>query len=90
MSTKVNPLIDRREVTFEIDELVTPSRAEVRRELTVLLNTDLEKVWVKRMDNKTGTHKTVGLAHVYEDAAKALQVEPRHIIKRNQPTGAGK
>lgn len=90
ISTKTNPLIGRREVTFKIIGKATPSRAEVRRELAVLLKVDLEKAWVKRMETKTGTNRTVGLVHIYEDAEKAIQIEPEHIIKRNQQTGEGK
>ena len=48
------------------------------------MKADLDKVWVRQIETKTGTNTTVGLAHVYDDAAKALQVEPEHIIKRNQ------
>jgi len=57
---------------------------EVRRELAAMLKADLERVWVRRMGTKTGTHRTVGLAHVYDDAAQALAVEPEHIIERNK------
>ncbi len=83
-STKDNPLLGRREINFEIKEQSTPSRAEVRRDIAVIMKTDLDKVWVRQIETKTGTHTTVGLVHVYDDAAKALQVEPEHIIKRNQ------
>ena len=81
----MNPLIGRREVAFEVQEAATPSRAEVRRGLAVMLKADLERVWVRRLRTRTGTHLTVGLAHVYDDAAKALEVEPEHIVKRNLP-----
>jgi len=84
-STKANPLIKRREVTFEIEEASTPRRVDVRRELAVMLKADLDRVWVRRMETKTGTHKTSGLAHVYDDAAHALEVEPKHIVARNSP-----
>jgi len=72
-------------VTFEIIEPSTPTRSEVRRELAVLLKTDLDRIFIRRMVTKTGTNRTVGLAHVYDDPAKAHQVEPEHIIQRNQP-----
>jgi len=75
--------LGRREVTFEIQELTTPSRAAVRREIAVLLKTDLDKVYVKKIETKTGTRRTIGLAHIYEDAENALKVEPTHIINRN-------
>jgi len=83
-TTRTNPLIGRKEIEFEIKEQATPSRAEVRRDIAVIMKTDLDKVWVRQIETKTGTHTTVGLVHVYDDAAKALQVEPEHIIKRNQ------
>lgn len=71
-------------MTFEVLEPSTPRRSEVRRELAVLLKTDLDRIWIRKMETKTGTRRTVGLAHVYEDPAKALQIEPEHIILRNQ------
>jgi ribosomal protein S24E len=45
---------------------------------------ELENVWVRKIHTKTGTHTTIGLAHVYDDPGKALVVEPEHIIQRNQ------
>jgi ribosomal protein S24E len=83
-STRANPLIKRREVAFEIEEAATPRRVDVRRELAVMLKADLDRVWVRRMETKTGTHRTLGLAHVYDDASQALGVEPKHIIERNR------
>lgn len=77
-------MIGRKEIEFEIKEQATPSRAEVRRDIAVIMKTDLDKVWVRQIETKTGTNTTVGLVHVYDDSAKALQVEPEHIIKRNQ------
>jgi ribosomal protein S24E len=52
--------------------------------LAVLLKVELDKVWVRSIETKTGTHTTVGLAHVYNDPGKALVVEPDYIIQRNQ------
>ena len=85
ISARDNPLIGRREVAFEVEAPSTPSRAEIRRRLAEALNVDVEQVWVRRMLTKTGTHITVGEAHVYEDAEKALEFEPEHIIRRNRP-----
>ena len=77
-------MIGRKEIEFEVKEPATPSRADIRRDIAVIMKTDLDKVWVRQIETKTGTNTTVGLVHVYDDAAKALQVEPEHIIKRNQ------
>ncbi|MBQ04478.1 30S ribosomal protein S24e [Candidatus Bathyarchaeota archaeon] len=83
-STKDNPLLGRREITFEIREQSTPSRAKVRRELAVLMKVELDRVWVRNIETKKGTHTTVGLVHVYQDPENAILVEPDYIIKRNQ------
>ncbi len=78
-------MIGRREVTFEVEEPSTPNRSDMRREIAVMLKVDLERVWIRRLETKSGTKKTVGLAHVYDDAARVIQFEPKYIIKRNQP-----
>jgi ribosomal protein S24E len=52
--------------------------------LAVLLKVELDKVWVRSINTKTGTRTTVGLAHVYKDPGQALIVEPEYIIQRNQ------
>jgi ribosomal protein S24E len=83
-TTRINPLFGRKEIEFEIKERATPSRAEIRRDIAVIMKTDLNKVWVRQIKTKTGTNTTAGLVHVYDDSDKALQVEPEHIIKRNQ------
>ena len=81
---KKNPLIGRREITFEIKEPSTPSRAAVRRDIAVLTKTDLDQIWVRSISTKTGTQRTIGVAHVYDDPKKAIQVEPAYIIERNR------
>jgi len=45
---------------------------------------ELDRVWIRSIETKTGTHTTIGLAHVYNDPGKALVVEPDYIIQRNQ------
>ena len=52
--------------------------------MAVLLKVELDKVWVRSIRSKNGTHTTVGLVHVYDDPGKALVVEPNYIIRRNQ------
>ncbi|MGD2200412.1 MAG: hypothetical protein PVJ38_02125 [Candidatus Bathyarchaeota archaeon] len=82
--TKKNALLGRREISFQIQEPSTPSRSEVRREFAVQMKAELDQVWIRSLKTKTGTHTTVGLVHIYDDAGKALEVEPQHIIQRNK------
>ena len=83
VSTKSNPLFKRREVEFSLEETSTPSRSKVRRELAVAFKADLNQVYVRRIETKSGTRFTTGVAHVYEDPEVALRVEPKYIVERN-------
>ncbi len=66
-----------------IQEKSTPSRAQIRRELAVLMKSNLDQVWIRNIKTYTGTFNTVGLAHIYDNPEKAKEVEPAHIIERN-------
>ena len=86
VSKEKNPLMKRTEVTFRIEHDQTggtPSRVEVRKEVAALLKTDLELVYVKQLETKTGIMVAVGEATAYESAEQAKLVEPKHIIARN-------
>lgn len=83
-STKKNPLIGRRELNFLIEEPSTPSRSEIRRDIAVTMQVDLDRVYIKKYETITGTNKTVGLAHIYDEAEIALKVEPEHVINKNK------
>jgi len=84
-STKTNPLIGRREVAFRVEEKSTPDRSSIKVELATALRVNINQVVVREIETRSGTHVTLGVAHVYDDAATALKVEPKYIIKRNEP-----
>ena len=87
-SEEYNPLLKRREVTFEVEHTETkgtPPRLEVRKRLATLLKTDLELVYVKRVETKRGTMIAVGEANAYDSIEQAKLVEPEHIVARNMP-----
>ena len=86
-SKKRNPLLKRREVVFRADHKdvgSTPPRLDVRKELASMLKSDLELVYVKKMETKTGTMVATGEANAYDSAEHARLVEPGHIIERNK------
>jgi small subunit ribosomal protein S24e len=88
VSKEKNPLLKRKEVTFSIEhdkEGSTPTRGEVRNQLAEILKTDLELVYIKQFETKTGTLVAVGEANAYESLEQAKLVEPKHIIARNMP-----
>ncbi len=83
-STRVNKVVGRKELAFRVEEASTPSRADVRREIAVLMRTDPENVYVRALETRTGTRTVTGLAHIYDDAKKAESVEPKYIVTRNR------
>jgi small subunit ribosomal protein S24e len=88
VSEEYNPLLKRKEVTFKVEHAETggtPPRFEVRKQLATLLKTDLEVVYVKKMETKTGIMTAVGEANAYDSVEQAKLVEPKHIVARNVP-----
>jgi small subunit ribosomal protein S24e len=86
VSKEQNPLMKRREVTFRVEHAQTggtPTRVEVRKQLATLLKTDLDLVYVKQLETKTGTMVAIGEANAYDSVEQAKLVEPEHIIARN-------
>lgn len=88
-SQERNPLLKRIEITFEVtheEKQGTPSRFEIRKNLATDLNKDLELVYIKKMESKTGTNTTIGDANIYESKEQVMIIEPRYILARNEPT----
>ena len=88
ISKEYNPLLKRKEVTFKVEHTEaggTPHRLEARKQLATLLKTDLELVYVRKMETKTGTMTAVGEANAYDSVEQAKTVEPKHIVARNVP-----
>jgi len=79
-----NELLKRLEVKFRIEheKSGTPTRIQVRRSLAGTLDVDEEKVYIKKMETKTGTTTTFGEANIYDSPSQAEYVEPKHIILR--------
>jgi len=88
ISKNRNLLLKRREVCFQVGHCETgstPPRLEARKAVARALKTDVDLVFVKKLETKTGTHTAIGLANVYDSVEQARLVEPEYIIKRNVP-----
>ena len=82
-TVKKNPLFNRQEVEFKVEQAATPTRSSVKIELAVALRVELNQVYVREIKTLSGTRVTVGNAHIYDDPEQALKVEPKYIIERN-------
>jgi len=89
ISQKENPLLKRKEISFEVEHSQignTPPRLEIRKAVAEHLKKNLDLVFIKKFETKTGTHIATGIAHVYDSLEQAKSIEPKYIIKRNMPT----
>jgi len=82
-----NELLKRLEVKFQIhhEKNGTPTRMQVRRTLASVLDVDEEKIYIKKIETKTGTTISIGRANIYDSPSQAEYIEPKHIILRNRP-----
>ncbi|MCS7119705.1 MAG: 30S ribosomal protein S24e [Nitrososphaerota archaeon] len=80
-----NELLKRLEVKFQVEHPNdgTPSRLEVREKIANKLGIDVERVYVRKMETKSGVRVAVGEAMIYDTVDQAKYVEPEHIILRN-------
>lgn len=86
INQRENKLLDRLEVEFKVKHpnSPTPPRQQIREKLMGLLTKDLDKIFIIRLKSRAGTNTSYGLAHIYETQERALQIEPKYIIERNE------
>jgi len=82
-----NELLKRNELIFTLDHGGggTPSRFEVREKLADILNVDVQRIYMRKIETKTGSMTAVGEVNIYDSVDQAKYVEPEHIILRNMP-----
>lgn len=83
-----NVLLKRKEIIFQVEHSQTgstPPRIEVRNALAKILRKDVNLIFIKKLETKTGTHVAVGWANVYESMEQARLIEPKYIWNRNFP-----
>ncbi|MDH5482551.1 MAG: 30S ribosomal protein S24e [Candidatus Bathyarchaeota archaeon] len=88
ISEKTNPLLQRREIRFQVkhDQTgSTPQRLETRKAVATALKTNVDLVFVKKFETKTGTCTAVGTANVYDSTEQAKLIEPQYVVTRNVP-----
>ncbi|MCD6247732.1 MAG: 30S ribosomal protein S24e [Candidatus Diapherotrites archaeon] len=79
-----NPVLERKEIEFEINTVVTPSREEIKRKLAALKNAKEELIVIKYIKQLFGEHRAVGKAHVYKSAEMLKRAEPKYLFGRGK------
>jgi len=89
VSETENPLLKRKEVVFQVEHDQTgstPPRLEVRQAVSNALKKEVDLIFIKKIETKTGTHTAVGLANIYDSPEQARLIEPEYVIRRNVPS----
>jgi small subunit ribosomal protein S24e len=86
LEERANPLLKRHEYHFEVAHATapTPSREEVRGELSKLVRAPKDRVVIERMGARYGTATTRGDALVYDSVESAKLITRSHILVRNK------
>jgi small subunit ribosomal protein S24e len=82
-----NPLLQRKELLVEIihPNESTPERYSVRKSLALKLNTEINNLYIRKMESKTGMNSTLCEVEIYENEKIAKAILPKHILLRNLP-----
>ncbi|MHA1212859.1 MAG: 30S ribosomal protein S24e [Candidatus Heimdallarchaeota archaeon] len=87
LEKKNNKLLDRMEVSFQVDsEAETPRRLDVKAKLAALINHDDNLLIIKGIHQIRGMKKSKGIAHEYSSIEDLKRVEREYLINRNTPT----
>jgi small subunit ribosomal protein S24e len=87
IENKRNELLKRNEAILSLlhEGSPTPSRIEARKEIARILKTDIDGVYVRKIETMTGAGISICEAYIYDSPEQAKRIEPEHIIVRNSP-----
>ena len=82
---KKNPLIDRTEIKFRINNFgqSTPNRLDIKKKIAAMQGSDEKLTIIKKLSTHFGASYTIGLVYIYKDNKELQYFEPFHIQVRN-------
>ncbi|HDH06978.1 MAG TPA: 30S ribosomal protein S24e [Thermoproteales archaeon] len=87
LEDRYNKLLRRREVKLLIIHHFkgTPKREEVRKIISKIFSSPLERIIVKQILTQYGLAESLVEAHIYDDVETLRKVESEYILIRNFP-----
>ena len=81
-----NKYLYRTEYLFRINHEAkgTPSRKEIRELISEILKIPIDNIVIHQIRTPFGINEAYVEVFVYEDKNKMLEIEPRHILIRNE------
>ena len=85
LEEKKNPLIDRTELSFRIENfgMSTPNRVEIKKKIAAMQGSNEKLTIIKNLKTHFGASHTIGKAYIYENSTDLIYFEPFHIQVRN-------
>jgi len=85
LEEKKNPLIERTEIKFRIDNfgLSTPNRLDIKKKIAAMQGSDEKLTIIRKLGTHFGASYTIGKVYIYKDAKELRYFEPFHIQVRN-------
>ena len=85
VSEKENPLLKRKEITFEIKGIkATPSRNEIIKQIAAMKNAEEEKIVITEINQLFGKSMLTGTLNIYDDKETMRKIEPEYLMKRGK------
>jgi small subunit ribosomal protein S24e len=85
LEEKKNPLIDRTELKFRIDNFGTgtPNRLDVKKKIAAMQGSNEKLTIIRNLSSHFGATYTIGIAYIYDNAKDLQFYTPFHIQVRN-------
>jgi small subunit ribosomal protein S24e len=85
LEEKKNPLIERTEIKFRINNfgVGTPNRLDVKKKVAAMQGSDEKLTIVKKLGAHFGASYTIGVVYIYKNTKELQYFEPFHIQVRN-------
>jgi small subunit ribosomal protein S24e len=84
LEDKKNPLLERREVRFEVESKITPKRTAVKDELSKQIKAKVELMVLGKLSQMSGTNVSVGYVKIYDSKESLDKIEAEYMKKRNE------
>ncbi|MBR9707713.1 MAG: hypothetical protein GOV15_04720, partial [Candidatus Diapherotrites archaeon] len=77
------PLFHRTRVLCKVESSTTPTRLEVKKNLSAKLGSDMQSLLVEKIEPNFGGKEFKVVAKLYSGPEFVSKIEKKHIIKRN-------
>ena len=83
---KENPLFNRKEVVFEVQAKITPSRTEVEKLISEKFSTQAGNIKIKKIHGKFGSNNFNITSFIYKSEEDKNKIEPKTKKETGQKT----